>query len=81
MITCPVCGQKGIGKVGANQYYCWDCCVEFMLREQGVKIFNVELDGTLTSHAESLDVNSAEHKSELAASGALAPAELKPHLF
>ncbi|HWR44903.1 hypothetical protein [Sporomusa sp.] len=48
MTTCPVCGQRGIGKVGADQYYCWDCCVEFMVRDQDVRIFNVESDGTLT---------------------------------
>jgi len=48
MTICPVCGQRGIGKVGADQYYCWDCCVEFVVRDQGVKVFNVESDGTLT---------------------------------
>ena len=48
MTTCPVCGQRGIGKVGADQYYCWDCCVEFTVRNQDVRIFNVESDGTLT---------------------------------
>ncbi|WP_371370758.1 hypothetical protein [Sporomusa aerivorans] len=48
MTTCPVCGQRGIGKVGADQYYCWDCCVEFVVRNQNLKIFNVEADGTLT---------------------------------
>ena len=50
MVTCPVCGQRGIGKVGANQYYCWDCCVEFAVRDHNVRIYNVEMDGTLTSH-------------------------------
>ncbi|SDE59571.1 hypothetical protein [Sporomusa acidovorans] len=48
MTTCPVCGKRGIGKVGAGQYYCWDCCVEFVVRDQDLKIFNVEADGTLT---------------------------------
>lgn len=48
MTTCPVCGRRGIGKVGADQYYCWECCVEFMVRDQDVKIYNVEVDGTLT---------------------------------
>jgi len=50
MIICPVCGQKGVGRVGANQYYCWDCCVEFIVRDEDVRVFNVELDGTLTVH-------------------------------
>jgi hypothetical protein len=48
MTVCPACGQRAIGKVGADQYYCWDCCVEFMVRGSNVKIFNVELDGTLS---------------------------------
>ncbi len=48
MTTCPVCGQRGIGKVGADQYYCWDCCVEFTVRNRDLKVFNVEVDGTLT---------------------------------
>lgn len=48
MITCPVCGHRGIGKVGANQYYCWDCCVEFFIKSDDIIVYNVELDGTLT---------------------------------
>ena len=54
MTTCPVCGRRGIGKVGADQYYCWECCVEFMVRNQDVKIFNVEVDGTLTLYEDLL---------------------------
>ena len=48
MTLCPVCGRRAIGKVGAEQYYCWDCCVEFRLGDENISIFNVELDGTLT---------------------------------
>lgn len=48
MITCPVCGHRSIGKVGTDQYYCWDCCVEFVLQGQDVKIYNVQDDGTLS---------------------------------
>ncbi|WP_071934035.1 hypothetical protein [Thermosinus carboxydivorans] len=48
MTACPVCGQRTIGKVGADQYYCSECCVEFLIRGENVKIFNVETDGTLT---------------------------------
>ncbi|VBB06027.1 Hypothetical protein LUCI_1238 [Lucifera butyrica] len=50
MITCPVCGQRTVGKVGADQYFCWDCCVEFIMSGQSFKVFDVELDGTLTLH-------------------------------
>lgn len=52
MITCPVCNQRAIGKVGADQYYCWECCVEFVHRGQDVKVFSVELDGSLSVFGE-----------------------------
>lgn len=51
MTDCPVCGsRRAIGKVGSEQYFCWDCCVEFMVHGDQTKIFNVEADGTLTSY-------------------------------
>jgi len=52
MTTCPACGQRAIGKVGIDQYFCWDCCVEFVVRDQHIKIYNVEADGTLTLHVD-----------------------------
>jgi hypothetical protein len=48
MTHCPLCGDRAVGKVGADQYFCWDCCVEFMLRGQNLTIYNVGLDGSLT---------------------------------
>jgi hypothetical protein len=48
MIACPVCGRRLVGKVGAGQYYCWECCVEFSVNGPDIKIFSVEMDGTLT---------------------------------
>lgn len=50
MFLCPVCGRKSAGRVAADQYYCWDCCVEFTMKDEKVAhIFNVELDGSLSS--------------------------------
>lgn len=46
--NCPVCKRQMIGKVGTDQYYCWECCVEFSVSGQTVQVFAVELDGTLT---------------------------------
>jgi len=46
-MNCPVCGGKSIGKVGNDQYYCWDCCLEYKTSQDGIKIFEVEEDGTL----------------------------------
>jgi hypothetical protein len=52
MVTCPVCNKRGIGRVGSDQYYCWDCCVEFTRRGEDVKIFNVESDGSLSMYVD-----------------------------
>ncbi|NLW06784.1 MAG: hypothetical protein GX039_02205 [Clostridia bacterium] len=44
LLNCPNCNSKSIGKINNNQYYCWDCFVEFNDRRQ---IFTVAEDGTL----------------------------------
>ena len=46
-LICPVCGGKATGKVGMDQFYCWDCCVEYRLNKEGVQIFEVAEDGSL----------------------------------
>lgn len=56
-MVCPICGQRTTGKVGTDQYYCWECCIEFMVNGEDVKIFNVEADGTLTLYTEQDTVN------------------------
>ncbi|WP_169710440.1 hypothetical protein [Natranaerobius trueperi] len=49
-IYCPLCNRIDVGRVGANQYFCWNCCVEFKeTKEQNYQIYNIEDDGTLTS--------------------------------
>ncbi len=47
-MNCPVCGRKSIGKVGIDQFYCWECCVEFAYDGDACTVFNVEADGTLS---------------------------------
>lgn len=49
MDTCPVCGRRTIGKVGADQYYCWDCCVEFAVKGDQIEVFEIDDDGTLVN--------------------------------
>lgn len=44
---CPICGGRSTGKVGVEQYYCWDCCVEYRIRKEGVSIYEVDEDGSL----------------------------------
>ncbi|MBP2642298.1 MAG: hypothetical protein H6Q67_185 [Firmicutes bacterium] len=55
MDHCPVCGARAIGKVGIDQYFCWDCCVEFMCKGPAVKVFHVEADGNLISYEDYLE--------------------------
>lgn len=52
MVSCPVCAKRAVGKVGADQYYCWNCCVEFVLRGPQVTVFNVQPDGSLTLYVD-----------------------------
>ncbi|MGI6449496.1 MAG: hypothetical protein ACOX3R_04105 [Desulfitobacteriia bacterium] len=47
-MICPVCGGRQIGKVGVEQFYCWDCCVEFNSHANStVVVYDLEEDGTL----------------------------------
>ncbi|MDD3023339.1 MAG: hypothetical protein PHE26_05510 [Syntrophomonadaceae bacterium] len=46
-LRCPVCGGMQIGRVGSEQYYCWNCFLEFNFSKGGVNIFEVAEDGTL----------------------------------
>lgn len=56
MTSCPVCHNKrAIGKVGSEQYFCWDCCIEFIVRGEEITVFNVEPDGTLSLYFDSLE--------------------------
>lgn len=48
-MTCPVCGGRQTGKVGVEQYYCWNCCIEFNSHTDKVVVFDLEEDGTLVA--------------------------------
>ena len=48
MMRCPLCGSADTGKVGNNQYYCWQCLLEFKANpQQPTCMFYVEADGSL----------------------------------
>lgn len=49
-MNCPACGSKAIGRVGVDQYYCWDCCVEYRKRKDEVNIYEVAEDGSLVAY-------------------------------
>lgn len=48
-LRCPNCNSRAVGKVGHEQYYCWDCCIEYSRKKNGFKLFEVADDGTLVS--------------------------------
>lgn len=49
MVQCPNCGGRSIGKIGCNQYYCWECCVEFSRSRNGEwHVYTVLDDGSLS---------------------------------
>jgi hypothetical protein len=45
-MQCPICHSSQTGKVGANQYYCWNCFVEFTTSGEG-EIYEISEDGSL----------------------------------
>jgi hypothetical protein len=48
MMRCPLCRSADTGKVGQNQYYCWQCLMEFNTNpSQSLSMFYVEADGSL----------------------------------
>jgi hypothetical protein len=49
-MNCPLCGSIDTGKVSTNQYYCWNCLVEFnMGGPNGFTAYNVDEEGTLVA--------------------------------
>jgi hypothetical protein len=43
-MSCPVCNGREVGKIGANQFFCWNCLLEFNNREE---VFEITEDGSL----------------------------------
>lgn len=48
-MRCPNCHGKDIGKIGASQYYCWNCFIEMTVQNNKLTIHQVEADGSLSS--------------------------------
>ncbi|MEW6621722.1 MAG: hypothetical protein AB1420_01075 [Bacillota bacterium] len=44
MFNCPVCNGRSVGRIGTEQYYCWNCLVEYNSKKE---VFQVEEDGSL----------------------------------
>lgn len=45
-MQCPICRSNQTGEVGAGQYYCWSCFVEFNVQGKG-EVFEISEDGSL----------------------------------
>lgn len=49
-MRCPVCASIDTGKVGTDQYYCWNCLLEFSRNgEHGFTAYYVDEEGTLVA--------------------------------
>jgi hypothetical protein len=48
-MKCPNCRSKDIGKIGVNQYYCWNCFIELSVADGMINTHQVEEDGSLSS--------------------------------
>ncbi|WP_202411424.1 hypothetical protein [Halobacillus halophilus] len=48
-MRCPNCNNKNLGKIGSEQYYCWNCCLELSVEEGRININQIEEDGSLSS--------------------------------
>jgi len=52
-MICPSCGSRATGQVGPDQYYCWDCCVEWQAASDGQsQIFLIGEEGDLIPFAD-----------------------------
>ncbi|HHY06768.1 MAG TPA: hypothetical protein GX532_07340 [Clostridia bacterium] len=47
LVKCPLCGSRAVGKVGIEQYYCWDCFIEYQYQGNNTRLYVVEADGNL----------------------------------
>lgn len=45
-MLCPLCHSMEVGQIGPNQFYCWNCFVEYNDRNE---VFYVREDGFLES--------------------------------
>ncbi|NPV27746.1 MAG: hypothetical protein HPY81_09995 [Firmicutes bacterium] len=50
-MKCPVCNGVQTGKIGLDQYYCWNCFVEFSIQKDRVEVYEVGEDGSLLAYS------------------------------
>lgn len=50
-MRCPRCGSRLVGRIGARQYYCWNCFAEFARRGEAWQVYEVDPEGVLVPAA------------------------------
>lgn len=58
LVACPECKGHRVGRIGTRQYFCSDCCLEFVLRNGRVDLYEVDEEGNLVT-AGRLDLSDA----------------------
>lgn len=49
LVACPECSGHRVGRIGTRQYFCSDCCLEFVLRNGRVDLYEVDEEGNLVT--------------------------------
>lgn len=49
ILRCPVCRGLQVGKVGSDQFYCWNCFLEFNYAKGRLNLYEIGEDGSLIS--------------------------------
>lgn len=49
LLRCPNCQSHDVGRIAANQYYCWNCFIELTVQGERFLTHQVEEDGSLSS--------------------------------
>ncbi|RLL48001.1 hypothetical protein D8M04_01605 [Oceanobacillus piezotolerans] len=49
IMRCPNCNSRDIGKIGAQNYYCWNCFIEMSILNNELTVHQIESDGSLSS--------------------------------
>jgi hypothetical protein len=55
-LRCPACGGLQVGKVGSDQFYCWNCYLEFNFQKGQVNLYEVAEDGSLIAMDNSSEI-------------------------
>ncbi|GAA0457169.1 hypothetical protein [Alkalibacillus silvisoli] len=48
-MNCPNCHTSDVGKIGAQQFYCWNCFIELSVEGGKMRVHEVQEDKTVSS--------------------------------